>query len=92
MKQTDFNQEFQALRQGFNDLDQQLIDLLSKRFELSLKMGKVKEQLGLATEDLSRELEIAESIRGAVDSEVTAQAVIAVYQEIIKQSKLLQSV
>lgn len=91
MKETDLNQEFEALRRGFDAVDQQLIQLLSNRFELSVKIGNIKEQLGLATEDPSRESAIIENIKGRIEDVGLSQAIIQVYQVILNQSKLLQS-
>ena len=50
--------ELVKLRGEINKLDNKLINLLKKRFEISKKVGKYKLKKGLAVEDKKREKEI----------------------------------
>ena len=50
--------ELVKLRGEINKLDNKLINLLKKRFEISKKVGKYKLKKGLVVEDKKREKEI----------------------------------
>lgn len=80
-----------AMRREFDALDQQIVQLLLQRFELSMTIGTYKKATQLPHEDLARELEIMQKIRKQIQDPLICKNVIAVYQTILAESKNTQS-
>lgn len=79
-----------AMRREFDALDQQIVQLLLQRFELSMAIGAYKKATQLPREDLARELEIMLRIRQQIEDPLIRKNVFAVYQAILAESKNIQ--
>jgi len=88
METQQIDQELMNLRRQINQLDNQLLQLLEARFEISKEIGEVKKRKGLPIEDLAREKEIIESKCGKTDLD---EGFVKKYFELIfEESKRLQ--
>ena len=45
---TNFSQQLNTLREGIDELDTQLVELLAKRNKITTEVGKIKAQAGMA--------------------------------------------
>ena len=79
----------QEYRARIDAIDDQITDLLKRRFALSQKIGEYKQQNGIAVYDKTREEAILS--RAADGASDLAAPVTAVYQTILEQSKKIQS-
>lgn len=79
----------QEYRARIDAIDDQITDLLKRRFALSQKIGEYKQQNGIAIYDKIREEAILS--RAKEKSGDLAAPVTAVYQTILEQSKKIQS-
>lgn len=76
------------LREEIDQIDNELIELLNKRYVLTDKIGKLKKELKIQeVEDKAREKKIYEKI---VNQSPEYQVVQKVYQTIIQESKKRQ--
>lgn len=57
--------ELENLREDIDEIDEELVDLLSKRLEVVEDILEVKKKSGSGTRDLKREQEIIEKVRGS---------------------------
>ena len=76
----------EQLRKDINDLDQQLMELLNRRFDISLAVGALKEQQNLPVYDETREQLIFDKTASFSHSPQLKE----VYKTIMEQSKELQ--
>jgi chorismate mutase/prephenate dehydrogenase len=53
----------EALRTELSDLDRQLLDIVARRTEISLQIGRVKRELGRGTRDFAREKVVLQRAR-----------------------------
>ena len=79
----------QEYRAQIDAIDDQITDLLKRRFDLSQKIGEYKKQNGIPVCDKTREEEIL--ARAGGKSGDLAAPVTAVYQTILEQSKKAQN-
>ena len=79
----------QEYRAQIDAIDDQITDLLKRRFALSQKIGEYKKQNGIPVCDKTREEEILARAKGK--SGDLAAPVTAVYQTILEQSKRAQN-
>lgn len=80
--------ELSALRNEIDLIDNQIIELLDRRFDLSSEIGKEKKQLNMNINDTSREDFILNKIIH-VNSNYTNE-ISEIYKEIFVQSKRIQ--
>ncbi|OMF27157.1 chorismate mutase [Paenibacillus sp. FSL H8-0548] len=72
------------LRQGIDHLDQQIISLLAKRFQLTEEVGIYKASNKLAAQDSSREAEQFDKIEGlAASCGLNPQYASAIYRRLM---------
>jgi chorismate mutase len=92
MKQTDKSPAaIRKLRQQFDVVDNQIIRLLSRRFQLSRRMGILKRKTGTSIIDTGREKQIFERLlhktRGSM---LDPQMILGIWKNIIKKSYQIQ--
>lgn len=78
------------IRSEIDIIDQQLMKLLNRRFELSLQVSEFKKFHDLPIIDKKREKEIIMKISDYTVDEQIALAIKATYREIFKESRKLQ--
>lgn len=81
-----------AARRAIDELDAQLVSLLSKRMELSLQVAKLKADRGLEPRDLEREKSIIETAGKLARWPLTPQAVARVLETVLEVSRAATAV
>lgn len=84
------NEEILSLREQIDKTDDELCELLKKRFSLVKRIGAVKEKVGLSVCDKARESAVNERIAARFECAGEKEAAKNVYKTIIEQSKKLQ--
>jgi len=80
-----------ALRKKIDTIDENFVLLLKDRIELCKRIGKIKEENGLAVKDLRREDEVYLHIMGkALELGLDPQKVEAIFKQIIDLSVSVQ--
>jgi len=80
-----------ALRKKIDAIDENFVLLLKDRIELCKRIGKIKEENGLAVKDLRREDEVYLYIMAkALESGLDPQKVEAIFKQIIDLSVSVQ--
>ena len=76
-------------RKQLNDIDNQIIKLLNKRFLISKEIGTIKKNNNIGITDGSREQEIYNNISS--DNTISSnENIVNVYKQIITESKKIQ--
>ena len=65
---TNFSQQLNTLREGIDELDSQLVELLAKRNKITTEVGKIKAQAGMAVYVPEREKALIASRRAQAES------------------------
>jgi UPF0755 protein len=78
------------LRHGMDDIDKQIVSLLSKRTLHSVLIGRVKRSLNLPTYNPKREKEIAERISSYVEEPLRKDVLLRIYERILDESRAIQ--
>ena len=78
------------LRQKIDDFDEEIIQLLKKRMHISKEVGKLKEELHIPIEDLTREKEIIERLTQQAGRNLSEEQLIRIFTAVFKSSKLVQ--
>ena len=78
------------LRQKIDDFDEEIIQLLKKRMRISKEVGKLKEELHIPIEDLTREKEIIERLTRQAGRNLSEEQLIRIFTAVLKSSKLVQ--
>jgi len=78
------------LRDGIDDIDRQVVHLISKRTLHSVLIGRVKGSMNLPTYNPQREKEIAERIGSYVEEPLTKEALQRIYERILDESRAIQ--
>ena len=80
----------QALRKHIDRLDGQLLRLLNQRASLAVRAGRLKKRQGRRLFDPKRELTVLRQMTHANHGPLSAQAVRAIYREILRQIRRLE--
>ena len=72
------------LRQKIDNLDEEIIQLLKKRMEISKKVGKLKEELDIPVEDKNRENEIIDRLTQQAGKNLSEEQLIRIFNSIMK--------
>ncbi|MCW4008841.1 MAG: chorismate mutase [Candidatus Bathyarchaeota archaeon] len=84
-------EEIQQLRKSIDELDEQILLLLSKRVEICRSIGAVKRKHGLPIKDLPRENDVYARVRKkAEELGVDAAWVERIYQQIVNMCSAIQ--
>lgn len=78
------------LRMEIDHIDNDIIKLLEKRFEVVKEIKKYKMEEKLNSEDLGREKEILNRLRNLVQDESCVDNIESVYKTIFLESKKIQ--
>ncbi len=82
-------EDLEKLRKDIDHIDKNVVDLLTKRGETVIKIGKIKKELNVDIEQVAREKEIIEKLKK--ESKVLkSESIEAIWKEIISACKLLQ--
>jgi chorismate mutase len=92
MKRTDKTPEaIRKIRQQIDVVDNQIIRLLSRRFQLSRQMGILKNKTGTSIIDSGREKQIFERLlRRTRGSLLDSRMILGIWKNIIKKSYQIQ--
>lgn len=82
--------EIDRLRERIDDLDAQLVDLLNRRTELALAIGRVKREHGLAVYCPERESAIFERICSLGTGPLAPAALRRLFERILDESRGVQ--
>jgi chorismate mutase / prephenate dehydratase len=82
--------DLSGLRQRMDDLDQQIVELLAQRAEVSREVGRRKNSRGGAVYAPAREAEIFDRLGERVEGRLRADHLRAIYREILSASRDLQ--
>jgi chorismate mutase / prephenate dehydratase len=77
-------------RARIDDLDRQLLKLLNQRAEIALAVGRAKREGGVPVHDPEREHEILELLVRLNEGPLPAEAIQAIWREILSVSRALQ--
>jgi monofunctional chorismate mutase len=78
------------LRQLIDKLDEEIIQLLKKRMNVSKEVGRLKEELHIPVEDKIREKEIIERLTRQAGQNLSEEQLIRIFTAVFKSSKQLQ--
>ena len=78
------------LRQLIDKLDEEIIQLLKKRMNVSKEVGRLKEELHIPVEDKIREKEIIERLTQQAGQNLSEEQLIRIFTAVFKSSKQLQ--
>lgn len=82
--------DLEALRRQIDAIDEQLVELLAQRAELSQRVGRSKQRNGGAVYAPAREAEILDRLTARVEGRIRADHLRAIYREILSASRDLQ--
>lgn len=85
------NQELIELRESINEIDKKLIDLIKKRMEISVKIGKYKSVNNLSILNNNREKEVIENLKNYNDNKLDNKFIERVWLQIMGYSKIIQN-
>ena len=78
------------LREGIDQIDREVVRLLSERTLHSVLIGRVKRSLNLPTYNPEREKQISKRISGYVEEPLRPEALIRIYERILDESRAIQ--
>lgn len=84
------NDILRKLRDSIDDIDKELVSLISKRTLHSVLIGRVKRSLNLPTYNPEREKEISRRISSYVEEPLGKEALLRIYERIIDESRAIQ--
>lgn len=84
-------EKIKALRKKIDDLDDQLIDLLVKRYALSREVGHIKAKDGQSVHDPSREREIIDRLTKRAGGQLGRDDITALFKAVYRISKEFQT-
>ncbi|TLQ20223.1 chorismate mutase [Lentilactobacillus parafarraginis] len=79
--------ELESARQSINQLDESIVDLLTKRFEQAADIGKIKKQRGLPVFDASREETVLQRVTSYHPNQETKQYIWNIYRSIMENTR-----
>ncbi|HCM88842.1 MULTISPECIES: chorismate mutase [Vagococcus] len=75
------------IREEVNQIDQELVRLLEKRYECVDEIVRIKKERHIATLDSSREQEVLKQVANLVDNKDYETSVVRTFQDIMDRSK-----
>ena len=82
-------EKLEQYRQQIEEIDKQIIDLLTHRMDLSKAIGELKKEIGIPVYDPQREEELKNKNLSLVDERYRS-AYLSIFESILKASKDLQ--
>ena len=89
---TDVDTQMERCRQRIDELDAKLIQLLNMRASCALRLGRLKESVGLDTYQPDREIAVLEQVRKENRGPLDAGAVTRLFERIIDESRRLERI
>jgi len=80
----------EQLRDRIDELDRQLVTLLSERASCALAVGQLKERAGLPIYQPVREAEVLANVRAANDGPLDNEAMTRLFERIIDEARRLE--
>ena len=78
------------IRKAIDSIDADLLKLFSDRAQLAIELGELKNDLGLAIYDPTREREIIEMMLSKNEGPLDDKAVVGLFQRIIDESRRVE--
>jgi chorismate mutase len=82
----------EEIRDHIDQIDQEILILLTRRMELAKHMGDVKQMFKMKVEDQGRERDIIERLKELSNDSLTKDQINKIFTEIFKSSKKNQQV
>ena len=79
--------DLDSLRKGIAQIDDAMIDLLIKRFNLTDEIGRIKKDNNISIENLDVEKKIIERLVLKSDGKLDRKLVVGIYEKIFAESK-----
>lgn len=86
----DYHNKLERLRKEIDNIDNEIVELLNKRGEIVIKVGRLKNELKLEIKQPIREKRLVERIE-AKSKNYNKKDIQAIWKEIIKASRKLQN-
>jgi chorismate mutase len=86
------NHRLDALRQQIDDLDEQLVRLLSARAACALEIGKVKKDAGMKIYQPSREADVLEHVQQINRGPLDDGAIKRLFERVIDEARRLERI
>jgi len=86
----DSQEKINTLRKIIDDYDDQILDLLIKRFSVSKEIGVIKTTSGLKIGDPNREREIINRLSKKLKSKLNKEDILAIFNPVYQISKKMQ--
>jgi len=83
-----YREKLEKFRKEIDKIDDEIVDLLNKRGEIVLKIGKIKKLHNLEIKQPNREFEILGRIQSR--STIYKKSIQAIWKEILKASRKIQ--
>jgi chorismate mutase/prephenate dehydratase len=83
--------DIETLRRGIRDKDRELVRLLGERARLSVEMGRMKAETGLAVFDPVQERRVLDGIASLNEGPLPSEALRHIWREILSASRALQA-
>lgn len=79
-------------RQRIDDLDEQIVALLNQRAACALRIGQIKDELGLAIYQPDREREVLAHVRRVNAGPLDGDAIARLFERIIDEARRLERI
>ncbi|MCH7764377.1 MAG: chorismate mutase [Candidatus Marinimicrobia bacterium] len=86
----DSHEKINTLRKIIDDYDDQILDLLIKRFSVSTEIGVIKTANGLEIGDPNREQEIINRLSKKLKGKLNKDDIAAIFSQVYQISKKIQ--
>ncbi len=86
----DSQEKINTLRKIIDDYDDQILDLLVKRFSVSIEIGDIKAANGLEIGDPNREQEIIDRLSKKLKGKLNKDDIAAIFSPVYQISKKMQ--
>lgn len=85
-------EQLDVLRRRIDELDEQLVRLLSRRAECALEIGRVKKQAGLDVYQPSREVEVLAHVQTINPGPLDDGAIRRLFERVIDEARRLERI
>ena len=82
--------EMKYIRRTIDQLDQEIVTLLTQRFQAAYRIGEIKREAGIEILDGKREQEILDRLAENLEDESMRSHLIRIYETIFKESREYQ--
>jgi chorismate mutase / prephenate dehydratase len=82
--------KLEETRKLIDEIDTEILELLNRRAEMSLQIGRIKMQAGLPIEDPDREALILRRLVRESEGSIDDKALLRIYRQVLAESRRLQ--